>query len=254
MRSAHSDPPEADLLAAIAAAAVAAPSLRAFRARVLDMLAPHVRFDAAFAHALSPRVPLETGVIVGLSPAKLKASMGQWDRLAVELEPLRTYALAHGGVASDREALPPRSKARAAFETGVVKTLGMRSLLIAHFTLRDRIIGALLLFRKRAAPFAPAELALLRALVPVLSLADAAHTALDAEPKASVPVRLRCVDQRLTDRQREIVEHVALGHTNAETASALGLSPNTLRNHLVAIFQRLGAANRAEVVRLAVLR
>jgi DNA-binding CsgD family transcriptional regulator len=243
-----------DLLAAIAAAAVQAPSLRALRAQVLELLAPHVRFDAAIVHALSPRVPLETGVIVGLEPERVKASMAQWDRMAVELEPLRTYALAHGGVASDHEALPPRSRARASFESGVVKALGMRSLAIAHFALRDRIIGAALLLRKRAQPFAPAELELLRALVPVLSLADAAHSALAAEAKASVPVKLSCVDQRLTERQRGIVEHVALGHTNADIARALGLSPNTLRNHLVAIFRRLGAANRADVVRLAVLR
>lgn len=238
----------------MAAAAAAAESLRAFRARMLELLAPHVRHDAAIAHALSPRVPLETGVLIGLEPARVQASMGQWDRMAVELEPLRSYALAHGGVASDREALPPRSRARASFERGVVQALGMRSLAIVHLSLRERIIGAVLLLRKRADPFTAAELELLRALQPLLSLADAAHTALDAEAKASLPVRLRCVDQRLTERQREIVEHVALGHTNAQTASALGLSPNTLRNHLVEIFKRLGAANRADVVRLAVLR
>jgi DNA-binding CsgD family transcriptional regulator len=47
---------------------------------------------------------------------------------------------------------------------------------------------------------------------------------------------------------------VALGHTNDAIARALGLSPNTLRNHLAEVFRRLGAANRADVVRLSVLR
>lgn len=76
---------------------------------------------------------------------------------------------------------------------------------------------------------------------------------MDHAPTASVPTALPCEDQWLTGRQREIVEHVAMGHTNGAIAQAMGISPNTLRNHLVEVFRRLGAANRAEVVRLAVL-
>jgi DNA-binding CsgD family transcriptional regulator len=68
------------------------------------------------------------------------------------------------------------------------------------------------------------------------------------------PTQLRCSDQRLTPRQRELVERVALGHTNAQIAAALSLSENTVRNLLTATRQRIGAANRAELVRLAVLR
>lgn len=225
-----------------------------FRAQALELIAPYVKYDAALFHALSPRVPLDTGVLLGIEPARIAASMASWDRLAVELEALRSHALAHGGVAGDREAFPPRSRARTRFEAGVVKPLAMRSLAIVHLTLHERIFAAVLLLRRRADPFRTSELQTLRALQPVLSLADAAQGAFAAEASASQPTRLRCVDQRLTARQREIVEHVALGHTNAETAQALGLSANTLRNHLVAIFQRLGAANRADVVRLAVLR
>ena len=63
-----------------------------------------------------------------------------------------------------------------------------------------------------------------------------------------------CRDKRLTERQREIVEHVALGHTNAEIGAAIGLSVRTVRNLLVAIMKRLDASNRADVVRVAVLR
>jgi len=244
----------ADVVAAIAAAGAGAAGLRGFRARALELIGVHVRFDAAIYHALSPRVPLETGVLLGLDPARVKTSMAHWDQLAVELEALRSHALAHGGVAGDRDAFPLRSRARKRFDAGVTVPLGMRSLAIAHLGLHERIFAAVLLLRRRAQPFAAAELELLRALVPVLSLADAAHVAGNVETTASVPTGLRCRDQRLTARQREIVEHVALGHTNAQTARALGLSANTLRNHLVAIFRRLGASNRADVVRLAVLR
>ena len=72
-------------------------------------------------------------------------------------------------------------------------------------------------------------------------------------PLASADHAPACVDGRLTARQRDIVSRVALGQTNAQIATALGLSANTVRNHLARVFARIGASNRAELVRLAVL-
>ncbi|HEU4535288.1 MAG TPA: hypothetical protein VFS00_14265, partial [Polyangiaceae bacterium] len=79
-------------LAAIARAGCAAGSLRAYRARVLAAVADVVPYDAAIFHALSPRVPLATAVVVGLDPARVEASRGSWDDVAVELEPRRARA------------------------------------------------------------------------------------------------------------------------------------------------------------------
>jgi len=195
------------LVVALAAAGARALSQAELREHTLELLREALRFDAAFFHALSPRVPLATGVAIGIPLARIAATMSHWDRLAVELEPLRAYALEHGGVVSDTEALPVGSRARASFERAVTTPLAVRRLAIVHLSLHERLTGAVLLMRTRAAqPFTSDELSLLRALVPVLSLADAAH-APERAPPASLPVRLRCLDQRLTERQREIVEH-----------------------------------------------
>jgi DNA-binding NarL/FixJ family response regulator len=51
----------------------------------------------------------------------------------------------------------------------------------------------------------------------------------------------------LTAREREIAAHVARGHTNAEIAQALHISPGTVKNHLAAIQGKLGTRNRVEV-------
>jgi DNA-binding CsgD family transcriptional regulator len=243
-----------DHLTAIACAAVDAPSLAAFRSRALSILASGVRFDAALFHALSPRVPLETAVLVGIDPGRLASSMAGWDRLAVDLGRLREVALERGGVASDREAFAPGTRGRARFEAEIVRPLGMRALVIAHLSVRAAIRSAVVLLRKRAEPFADPDLELLRGVVPVLAAGDALHAELDRAPTAALRTRTECVDQRLTERQREIVEYVAMGYTNQAIAGALGLSANTLRNHLAETFRRLGASNRADVVRLAVLR
>jgi DNA-binding NarL/FixJ family response regulator len=93
----------------------------------------------------------------------------------------------------------------------------------------------------------------LRALAPGIALADTLHATLDQAQQREIPLKLVCRDQRLTARQREVAELLALGHTNEAIATALGVSANTTRNHLAKMFTRLGAANRTEFVRLVTL-
>lgn len=53
----------------------------------------------------------------------------------------------------------------------------------------------------------------------------------------------------LTEREIELARLLASGAANKEIASALGLSPNTVRNHVHNIFEKTGARNRVELVR-----
>lgn len=55
----------------------------------------------------------------------------------------------------------------------------------------------------------------------------------------------------LTARETEVLARAAVGGTTAEIASAVFLSEGTVRNHLSAAITKLGAANRAEAVRIA---
>lgn len=228
-------------------------TLREVRERTLDVVGEAVPFDAAGVHALSPRVSLDTAVLRGVEVASMMASVSQWDALAVELAALREYAIAHEHVAADHEALAPGSRAHEVWRRTALGPQRLATALVMHFVVGSTIRGALVLGRRTRDRFSSDELAWLRSIAPTLALADAAFCGLESTLGARLPVALACVDQRLTRRQREIVEHVALGHTNAQIAEALGLSPNTLRNHLAAIFATLDASNRADVVRLAVL-
>ena len=52
----------------------------------------------------------------------------------------------------------------------------------------------------------------------------------------------------LTDRQRELVELIAQGLDNSQSAARLGLSEKTVRNHITAIFDKLEVDNRGQAI------
>jgi DNA-binding NarL/FixJ family response regulator len=52
----------------------------------------------------------------------------------------------------------------------------------------------------------------------------------------------------LTEREREILELIAQGQSNAEIASALVLSSGTVRNYVSSIFSKLQVADRGQAI------
>jgi two-component system response regulator NreC len=55
----------------------------------------------------------------------------------------------------------------------------------------------------------------------------------------------------LSDREREVLDLLVLGHTNVEIASLLFLSPRTVETHRASIQRKLGVKSRADLVRFA---
>jgi DNA-binding NarL/FixJ family response regulator len=52
----------------------------------------------------------------------------------------------------------------------------------------------------------------------------------------------------LTDREREVLDLIAGGETNAAIAHRLSVSPKTVRNHVSNIFAKLHVADRAQAI------
>jgi len=57
--------------------------------------------------------------------------------------------------------------------------------------------------------------------------------------------------QPLTDKQESILRSVMKGLSNADIARQQGVAEITVKNHLSAIFNKLGVANRSEAVAIA---
>jgi two-component system response regulator NreC len=58
-------------------------------------------------------------------------------------------------------------------------------------------------------------------------------------------------EDELSEREREVLRMIALGHTNAEIAEQLYLSVRTVESHRAHIQQKLRMTKRSELVRYA---
>jgi DNA-binding CsgD family transcriptional regulator len=58
--------------------------------------------------------------------------------------------------------------------------------------------------------------------------------------------------ERLTDRQREVLQLVAEGKTMKEIGSILQMSPRTVASHKYKMMKKIGATSTVELVRYAI--
>jgi DNA-binding CsgD family transcriptional regulator/pimeloyl-ACP methyl ester carboxylesterase len=52
----------------------------------------------------------------------------------------------------------------------------------------------------------------------------------------------------LSDRERDVLEKIAEGHSNAEISERLFISEKTVKNHITNIFEKLGVTNRSQAI------
>lgn len=60
------------------------------------------------------------------------------------------------------------------------------------------------------------------------------------------------ITDKLTTRETDVLRLLARGLTNAEIAERLHLSEGTVRNHVSAVFAKLGVADRTQAAVLAI--
>lgn len=78
--------------------------------------------------------------------------------------------------------------------------------------------------------------------------ADALTVVLDGR---DAPERLTVGGVALPPRQREVLALLTAGYTNKEVAAQLSISVKTVETHRARLYERLGCASRADLVRAA---
>jgi DNA-binding CsgD family transcriptional regulator len=84
----------------------------------------------------------------------------------------------------------------------------------------------------------PAQVSLLRAVLPLL----ARRAALAFGPEVSTALT------RLTQREQQVLEHLALGKSVKEIAADLSRSPHTVHDHVKSLHRKLNASSRGELI------
>ena len=91
-------------------------------------------------------------------------------------------------------------------------------------------------------------------LVTAVRLAAAGRTYLQPDLGARLAAEPGEGEDKLSERELEVLREVAMGHTNAEIAEKLGVSVRTVESHRSHVQQKLGMSKRSELVRYALGR
>lgn len=73
-------------------------------------------------------------------------------------------------------------------------------------------------------------------------------------PEVAHEVALHAADETLSEREIEVLRHVADGRANKEIAAQLRVSEDTIKGHLKTIFAKLDARDRTHAVTVAIRR
>ncbi|HET8936392.1 MAG TPA: helix-turn-helix transcriptional regulator [Polyangiales bacterium] len=223
---------DTDALVEVATQAVGA---REYELGVLDILRRRLGFDVAMfkrressdgLHGIDPRVEL--------------AVRSLWGRFRAESQSITLEALRQRGVAVDVEVLGMRRLERLLYYQTLMKPHHGTSTAFIVLARGGQLLTQLCLGRTHGG-FTDDELDYLRSIKPALSVCEAA---LLSAPQPTD----RSVLAQLTPREREVLSHLPLGHTNAQIALALGTAERTVRNQLSSIYEKLGVSTRAEAV------
>lgn len=227
-------------LAGLAEAAGDAATLEEHDHAVLERLGRLIGFDLAFFVRGAGPGPVAPGFLASVR----RATAGRWHVFRREMEGFREAVRPQGGVGIDREFFGAALE-RQAIHDELMQPHRGRSSLVAYLTRRGTVQATLVLGRTgRSTDFDGDDRSLLAALAPTLAICDAAAGRAPAPASPEVLATL-------TTRERDVLEYLILGYTNAEIALARGTSPATIRNQLSSIFRKLGATTRAEAVAIA---
>ena len=62
----------------------------------------------------------------------------------------------------------------------------------------------------------------------------------------------RMADLPITNREKEVLTHLAQGKSNKDISKTMVLSPSTIRNHISNIYTKLKISNRAQATKIAI--
>jgi DNA-binding CsgD family transcriptional regulator len=208
---------------------------------VMSELQRTIGFDSGFVAATTGAVAKGRGAILGHDEADLRLHLAPYLE-QIRPDEIRLYA---DRARPDDEVWSTRRRIELAARYQPLHPRRARHMLVRVSWRSEALLGFNLERARR--PFGPRELRIVDAVAPICHLIGSAVAGGDdlKAPRAWADA------WGLTRRESDVAAMVLRGLQNAEVASALGVSPNTVRNTLARVFLKADASTRAELVFLA---
>ena len=87
--------------------------------------------------------------------------------------------------------------------------------------------------------------------VMLTTIRSALQSEVDHRQRSTVDPDVQKSIERLTPREREVLEHLVAGMSNKEVGRQLGISPRTVEIHRSRLMEKMAAGSLAELVRMA---
>jgi DNA-binding CsgD family transcriptional regulator len=227
--------------------ATRAKSRREFRTAALAWIDRSIGFDTAL-FGRPEAQGAEAPMILGFEMAFVRQFAERPHRYAPTLGKIVEAAVGGAAPVRDTDIYSLSERDKTPFYTELIGRKGTKIMVVGAMRLAGSLRGTLQISRTaRGSRFSDAELGLIREAMPILALGEGVH----GPGPSLVTVEAAAERPKLTAREREVLDYVALGLTNAEVALACGTSINTVRSQVASLLRKVGAASRTELVSLA---
>ena len=226
--------------------ALSARSLSEFEERYFEYLRPIIGFDTV----CSVWSGTDGGVRTVTAPEYGAARMrDDFPRYMSELSPEELLGFAAQRPAVDVDVVSRRRRERLSVYRDLLSPLGVSAFVTNVWHARFGVFGFHFARTGVARRFRDVDLRRLEKHLPAMKLGQAllASEALSTE-SAPAARDLWAPEWGLSRREEDAARLVARGFRNAEIASILRISPNTVRNHVVSVFRKADVSTRAELV------
>lgn len=206
---------------------------------MLEALQQVIGFDAGYIGASWRNAAEGRGAVADHDEPLLRKNLGRY-LAEIRPEEVALYtdqARVHHDVWS-----PDRQKELAVFREVLFPT-GMAHMIVRTSVRHGNLAGFNLERRSSSEPFSDRDLRLVDLIAPFMHLVEVLTLNAQDEDISSQFTQ----DHSLTPRETEFITLAAKGLTNSEIAILKGISPNTVRNTLVRIFEKVGVSNRVEL-------
>jgi DNA-binding CsgD family transcriptional regulator len=222
--------------------ALSAGTLADFEQQFFDYLRPIVGFDAVCSVWSGSDGAVRTVTAPEYGEARMREDFPGY---MGELSPTELLGFAAPLPALDLDVVSRARRERLSVYRDLLTPLGVSVFITNVWHSRFGVFGFHFARMGTLRRFRGSELRRLEQVLPSMKLAQAL---LASEDSASSHLERWGAEWGLTKREQDAARLLARGFRNAEIASMLRISPNTVRNHIVSTFRKADVSTRAELV------